>query len=187
MGRIDTSDLMRSFRESRNQGEEIYEPPKKERQVAQKVSPRYITHKNVSSDKYQLFLEKYWNLDNTIDDFKPQDLMYYFREKAKESGVKYVIANMKRDLGIFKRLLSNYNPREICLMVEFIFFSDQNYLNPQETQPTVLVSQWCNTIYRDAMLWVDDEYVPVVKTPSKLGSREWGKQNKRKVSIGDWK
>lgn len=143
-----------------------------------------------SSDPYFSFMEKYNHLSDCIDSFNSRDLMYYFREKAKESGVKYVISNMKRDLGIFKKLQSDYTVREICLMIEFIFFSEQDYLDKTITQPTVLVSGWCNTIYRDSILWAKDEYVPTPKAPSKterIKKREWQREvTEEKTSIGEW-
>lgn len=187
-----TADLLQAFRESRSQVETTYVEKSVER--VEKKSTRQPTrapHKNVTSDRYSVFLEKYDHLEENIDSFKTQDLMYYFREKARESGVKYVIANMKRDMGIFKRLLDNYESREICLMIEFLFFSEQDYLDKTSIQPTVLASGWCNTIYQDAMLWVDDKYVPRSQkpTPSKkhIKSREWsGSPDEERVEIGGW-
>lgn len=135
-------------------------------------------------------MEKYNHLESTVDNFKTQDLMYFFREKARESGVKYVIANMKRDMGIFKKLQSNYTPREICLMIEFIFCSNQNYLDITITQPTVLSSSWCNTIYRDSLLWADDMYEPTERKITKkeqLKKREWQREvTGESAKIGEW-
>lgn len=179
LGKFDTSGLRESFRLIRNQNEERYTPPK------EKSAPK--KKRNVSSDKYQSFLNKYWDLENSIETFNAQDLMYFFREKANENGVKYVIANMKRDLGIFKRLQANYTNQEICLMVEFMFCSEQDYLDRSRLQPTILVSSYCNTIYQDALLWLDDEYTP--KTQYKRKStkdREWGSPKSNKATIGEW-
>lgn len=177
---------MKSFRESRGQEEKEYVPPNK-RMVSKKPKPHYKprTHKNVSSDRYQSFLKKYWDLENTIDFFATQDLMYFFREKAREAGIKYVIANMKRDMGIFKRLRQSYESSEICLMIEFLFFSDQDYLDKETIQPTVLVSAWCNTIYQDSMLWLEDKYMP--GTHRKKVTREWDEPvSDTKTKIGEW-
>ena len=186
-----TSDLIKAFRDVR---EQITEPSKSK---GEKVERRPFSKgfeeapkKSNSSGKYEIFLKKYSNLEETIDNFKTQDLMYYFREKAHEAGIKYVIANMKRDMGIFKRLQDNYTPREICLMIEFIFNSDQNYLDVHITQPTVLSSQWCNKIYRDSILWANDEYIPDRPKKTKkdqLKSREWqGNTTTDRAKIGEW-
>ena len=186
-----TSDLIRAFRDVR---EQMTEPSKSK---GEKVERRPFSRgfeeapkKSNSSGKYEMFLKKYNNLEETIDNFKTQDLMYYFREKANEAGVKYVIANMKRDMGIFKKLQNNYSPKEICLMIEFIFNSEQNYLDINITQPTVLSSQWCNKIYQDSLLWLNDNYIPEKPKKTKkdqLKSREWqGNSSEEKVKIGEW-
>lgn len=186
MVQFDTTDLQEEFRSSRNQ---VLETPKviTPAKIFKKnytVVP--VVHRNVTSDKYSDFLRRYYDLDNYITSFDASDLAYFFREKAKEQGIKYVIANMKRDRGIFKRLLVNYKPEEICLMIEFIFCSNQNYLDVSITQPTVLVSAWCNTLYHDAMLWLDDKYVPSTEVKSTTVSREWGEVTENSSSIGSW-
>ena len=193
----DISDLQDLFRSTR--GQSLQTPTDKPKQ-------RCSYHRNdlypsgvevpqqrrfVTSDKYQSFLDKYDDLERFIDGFTTQDLMYYFREKAKEAGYKYVIANMKRDMGIFKKLSANYSPREIAVMIEFIFFSNQDYLEKDITQPTVLSSSYVNTIYHDAMLWVDDKYVPGQKKERKrlvnVKKREWNnKPTTERAKIGEW-
>ena len=186
-----SKDLLQAFRESRQQ---IQQRPV-EKSVdsvnnSRKNFTRGYSARKVTSDPYSSFLDKYHHLSETIDDFKTQDLMYFFREKARESGVKYVIANMKRDMGIFKKLQENYTPREICLMIEFIFCSNQNYLDITITQPTVLASSWCNTIYRDSLLWAEDAYEPTEKKSTRkeqIKKREWQTEvTGEKTTIGEW-
>ena len=188
-----SKDLLQAFRESRQQIQKPVENSvdnvnNSRRRKQETFSRGY--RKNVTSDPYSSFLDKYSHLSETVDDFKTQDLMYFFREKARENGVKYVIANMKRDMGIFKKLQENYTPREICLMIEFIFCSNQNYLDITITQPTVLASSWCNTIYRDSLLWADDQYEPVERKPTKrehIQKREWQREViGEKTTIGEW-
>ena len=181
-----SSDLLKAFRENRRQCCVVDNPVKSVENHT--TFSRGYTGKKSTSDPYSSFMEKYNHLESTIDSFNARDLMYYFREKARESGTKYVIANMKRDMGIFKKLLSNYEPKEVCLMIEFIFFSEQDYLDKTITQPTVLASSWCNTIYRDALLWANDEYVPSLKPAKKSRvTREWGREStEEKAVIGEW-
>lgn len=78
-------------------------------------------------------------------------------------------------MGIFKRLQENFDISEILLMIEFIFSGDQEYLDINRTQPTVLSSNWVNTIYKDSIDWANDEYVPREKKIStdKTSKREW--------------
>lgn len=183
---LDTSSLEDDFRKMRNQ---VLETPKiitPAKMFKKNYTLVPVKHKNVTSNKYSSFLNRYYDLDNHITTFTTTDLVYFFREKAKETGVKYVISNMKRDCGIFKRLLADYKPEEICLMIEFLFCSPQNYLDVNTIQPTILVSAWCNTIYHDAMLWLDDKYVPRSNTGSNRPVREWGEATGDKTNIGSW-
>lgn len=189
-----SNDLLKAFRESRQQIQKPVENSvdnvDNSRRRQNSTFTRGYNARPKKSDPYSSFLDKYNHLSETLDEFKTQDLMYFFREKARESGVKYVIANMKRDMGIFKKLQENYTPREICLMIEFIFCSNQNYLDITITQPTVLSSSWCNTIYRDSILWANDEYEPTERTVTKkdrIKKREWQREvTGEKTSIGSW-
>lgn len=189
-----SNDLLKAFRESRQQIQKPVENSvdnvDKSRSRESTFSRGYGARAKKSSDPYSSFMDKYNHLQETIDEFKTQDLVYFFREKARESGVKYVIANMKRDMGIFKRLQDNYSIREICLMIEFIFCSNQNYLDITITQPTVLASSWCNTIYRDSLLWADDRYEPAEKVTTRkdrIKKREWQREvTEEKANIGEW-
>lgn len=185
-----SNDLLRAFRESRQQIQRPVENSVDNVNNSRRNFTRGYRARPSKSDPYLSFLDKYNHLSETIDEFKTQDLMYFFREKARESGVKYVIANMKRDMGIFKKLQENYTPREVCLMIEFIFCSNQNYLDITITQPTVLASSWCNTIYRDSILWANDEYEPTERTVTKkerIKKREWQREvTGEKVVLGEW-
>ena len=137
---------------------------------------------------YDEFLHKYENLEEYFEDLNTKDLVFFFRQKAEEAGVKYTISNMKRDLGIFKKLRNDYDISEILLMIEFIFSGDQTYLDITHTQPTVLSSNWVNTIYPDSLLWAKDEYIDkkTITTKTKRNEkREW-KSSKKKKKIGEW-
>ena len=171
--------ILTEFRMSRGQSEE---PPKQ--------TPTKPTRERRTSTPYDSFLRKYNDLENTIDNFGTRDLVYYFREVAEEKGYKYTVSNIKKDMAIMKRLRANYNNREICGMIEFLYESDQDYLDKSRLSPNILASQWVNTIYADMQLWVEDKYVPrSVQTKKKknIKQREWDKdeaQTKNNVSIG---
>ena len=125
---------------------------------------------------YEGFLVKYKDLENRIDDLGTRDLVYYFREVAQDSGYHYTIANIKKDMAIMKRLQENYSVREICGMIEFLYESEQDYLQKDRLSPNLLASQWVNTIYADMQLWVEDKYVPnsvQQKKKLRVKQREW--------------
>ena len=168
------SDLMRAFRETRKQVQGSYG------NTVRKVSKRKSSTPKTTKNKVS-FSEKYADLENWIDKFTASDLVFFFVEKAKEAGVKYVVPNMAKECGMFKNFLKKYTSKEICLMIEFVFNSNQDYLDKSTFSPSLLVSAWCNTIYRDSMLWVDDKYRP------KNSNREWsGEATDNKASIGEW-
>lgn len=175
-----TKALVAEFRKKRGQ---ILEAPK--------PTPTPPTRKrNTPSTPYDIFIRKYNSLSENIDKLGTRDLVYYFREIAQENGYKYVISNIKKDMAIMKRLRANYSNREICGMIEFLYESDQDYLEKDRLSPNLLASSWVNTIYADMQLWIDDKYIPrSVQTKKKknIKQREWDKdeaQTKNDVSIG---
>lgn len=172
--------LLSEFRMSRGQSEE-----------APKPTPAPPTrNRNKSYEPYDVFIRKYNDLENSIDKLGTRDLVYYFREISQECGYKYVISNIKKDMAIMKRLKANYSNREICGMIEFLYESDQDYLDKSRLSPNLLASSWVNTIYADMQLWVEDKYIPrSVKDKSKrnVKQREWDKNEANTdndVSIG---
>lgn len=166
-------DLLSSFKSSRRTTEPSKEEKPKRTRNKQNVSP------------YSSFLFKYEQLDEYIDTFGTRDLIYYFRQVAEECGYKYTISNIKKDMAIFKRLRDNYDTREICSMIEFLFRSEQDYLEKDRLSPNILASQWINTIYADMQLWVKDEYKNK-KTKKNQKQREWSETKEDDVSIGGW-
>ena len=179
-------DLMKSFRAVRNQSSETTAPPPRKRSSKSSSAPSSLTYKK---SPQELFMTKYYDLENNIDSFGTSDILYFFVQKASENGVKYVIANFAKDMTCAKKLLSNYSPREVCLMIEFLFESGQTYLDVHNLNLGVISSRWCNKIYQDSMLWVDDEYVETPKRNSSKSSRpkrEWERSNSNSVKVGKW-
>ena len=174
---LSNKELMNSFRSSRRMTEKMTPQNNKDRRRGN----------NGKKTPYDSFLEKYDRLEEYIDSFKTRDFVYYFREVAGECGVKYTIANIKKDMAIFKRLSDNYSPREICGMIEFLFHSNQDYLDKNKLSPNLLASRWVNTIYADTQLWVEDKYIPQSNKKNKR-QREWDSEvpDETKTEIGEW-
>lgn len=181
--KVDTTDLVAAFRKNRGQ---VLTSVNNSREVKSK-KPVSKSEQN-KNGQYQKWLSKYNDLENNVDSFKSMDILYYFREKSQESGHPYVVANLNKDLGIFKRILERYEPREVCLMIEFLFFSEQDYLDKAYLSPGLLSSSWCNTIHSDALLWADDKYIPRShKKKVERPTREWKKNDDSdKSKIGEW-
>ena len=173
-----TDDLLKDFYATANKIERVsqskYKPPYKNK----------VTNKRKTSNFYEKY--KYKLDNNQFDKFGTRDFVYFFRDTANESGVKYVIPNIKRDMKVFKTLREReYTNEEILLMVEFLFKSNQDYLNKRDIQPTILISGWCNKIYQDSQDWLNDKYVP--KSKEKFSKREYvGDTDETKVQIGEW-
>lgn len=172
-------DLVAEIRNSRGQSQSV---PKSE-------TPK--RKKSGGGSYYDNFYRKYVDLENTIDTLGTRDLVYFFREVAEEHGQKYVISNIQKDMAIMKRLLINYTTREICGMIEFLYDSEQDYLDKSRLSINLLASQWINTIYADMQLWVDDKYISKSKQNNRkkaLKQREWNSDkeddNKSSVKIG---
>ena len=141
-----SKELLDSFRESRNQVTEFYEEQKNNRREGAKKA---------TLTKRQSFLKKYADLENTIEEFNSNDLVYYFETKSQEANRPYIVANMAKDSKIMKRLQKDFSNEEILVMIEFLFFSGQTYV----TDPTinVLASSWINSIKRDSDKWLNGE------------------------------
>ncbi len=170
-----TQDLLDSFRQMRHQVTTNLDKPKK---------PSKKQGSNLSA--YDKFLIKYYDLENSIDKFKPMDFLYFFREKAQEVEIHYVISNYAKDCKVFKLLLDRYKADEILLMIEFLFMSEQDYLDKTRLRPTILISGWCNTIYQDSLLWVDDKYTNRKKTGKKHSVREFSQNEDDTTTLGGW-
>lgn len=142
-----SKELLDSFRESRNQVTEFYEEQKHNRREGAKKA---------TLTKRQSFLKKYEDLENTIEEFNSNDLVYYFETKSQEANRPYIVANMAKDSKIMKRLQKDFSNEEILVMIEFLFFSGQTYV--KEPSINVLASGWINTLKNDANKWLNGEF-----------------------------
>lgn len=182
-------DLLNEIRSERGQREEhVSEPVRKGGRDFKPTKPQ--RGKPNKNEPYQVFLYKYERLEEYLDKLSTRDLLYYFREKAEESGYKFVITNIKRDMAVMKRAREHYENRDICAMIEFLYTSDQDYLDKETLSPNLLVSSWVNTIYYDTQKWLDDDYVPKSKKTKHPNRREWQEhlpsEADSKVKIGEW-
>lgn len=177
--KVGDNDLVSIMRQRRGQSTVIQQSNNRESKT-----PPKRNHKS-NGGMYEQFLEKYAELDKYIDSFKTRDLVYYFKKVAEDAGYKYVISNIQKDMHIFKVLLQSYDVREICGMIEFLYNSEQDYLDKERISPNILASRWVNTVYADFRLWVDDEYVP--KSKKKYQKKEWTSPvEESSTKIGEW-
>lgn len=179
----DDNPLMQEFRQSRGQTQE---PPAPEPSGSKKTFIPKGKSRSTSS-YYDSFYAKYTDLENSIDHLNTRDLVYFLREMAEENGFRYTISNIKKDMAIMKRLKESYTVREICGMIEFLYTSEQDYLDKTRITPNLLASQWINTIYADMQLWVDDKYVPRsqrTRASTSVQTKEWDTKQSGGTKVG---
>ena len=126
-----------------------------------------------------------------IEKLSSKDLLDFFRDKAVKNGIKYVASKPTIAMRNFNLALERgYSKEEILLMVEFLFESEQDYLDKKRLHPGILLTGWCNKIYQDSQDWLNDEYKTEsqAKHSKRNGSREWvGEIPKEdQATIGEW-
>lgn len=144
--------------------------------------------KAYNNSQYDLFMKKYEDFENSVDRFNSVDLVLYFKTKANEAGYPFYVANMAKEAKNMKRLMEIYPQKEICAMIEFLYFSEQDYLEKNRLSVGLMTSRWATTIHEDTMLWVEDRYVPRSKTsrkPVRQHKGEWSSGNSVS-SVGEW-
>lgn len=175
-------DLQEVFRKARNQivlVSNSYNPTKARKEQENKPfnkNSRYLTYQK------KLVQEEF-------EKFKSPDIVYFFRDHIREYNPKFVISSWNKECAIAKRLITDrYSPEEVCAMIEFLFNSEQNYLDKATLSLGIICSSWCNTIYKDTQLWLDDKYVPKKTGGGKKKiKREFVKSaDEEIVSIGEW-
>ncbi len=175
-------DLLKSFNESRGKVKRVdpsqYSPP---------ILERGKSSSSGNSPQYEGYLAKL--KANNLDSFSTRDIMYLFRDVASRNGVKYIISKPNVDMRNFKLAIERgYTIKEILLMIEFLFDSEQDYLGKSSLHPGILLTGWCNRIYSDSQLWLEDKYTPYKQTKSKKKvEREWTEEpSTDKAKIGEW-
>lgn len=120
------------------------------------------------------------------DAFTTQDIVLYFRDKAKEAGKPYMVS-LEKDRGIIARLRRELEitPRELVDIIDFLF-EECDYI----TNPTinVLGSRWINTLSVDAKNWKSGTYTPRTTEgkAAKLTENRNYQSDEHKINISDW-
>ena len=185
------NDILKEFdaelRESRGQELTIVNPKRNTSNRQVKRNPQ--KEKKAKKDtKLDLFINKLDNLEDHVASFTNQDLLYYFMYCYEGSLNKSYRPNIKRDLASLMETMEYYSSEDICLMIEFMFNSDQNYLSKFSLKPTILKSGWCEKIYEDSNLWVNDKYFNKGDKPKNSpNSSKWETdKDQQEITIGEW-
>lgn len=141
-----------------------------------------------SSNSYRAFRKKLE--EELFSEFRNIDWIYYFQLKYKECNkIGYPIVGSDgwaKERSIYKSAMKNFSPKDIKLMIDFIFDSDQDIVPKKQAGSYLLSKNWIQGIYRNAKLWEIGEYTPLSKfkkdrlTTVKKRNREWTKPVKDK-------
>ena len=99
-----------------------------------------------------------------IDNFTHKDWRDYFISQYEKQGRRYIITQSKVEHSKIKTILVNlmklFVPRDIKLIIDFIFESDQDIVAKPTASISLLSSSWINSLYQNATLWEDGKYKP---------------------------
>jgi hypothetical protein len=116
-----------------------------------KLSPKTMAFmRKLSDGLYSELSENEWIMYFQMKYKEVNDRGYYI-DKANGS---YTKAN-----AIFKGLLMRYNPKDVKLMIDFLFEADHDIKPKNQIAIYMLSKGWLDTIYSDALLWRDGEYL----------------------------
>lgn len=149
---------------------------------------------------------KYLLDEELFSEFKTLDWIYYFQMKYLEANKRpYEITNKQAwtvEHSIYKKAMKEYTPRDIKLMIDFIFESNQDIKEKKQCGSYLISTKWADSIYRCAKLWQEGEYFTKRElwdkqnkksneesTKTKFKAREWttdtGVETENSVTIGD--
>lgn len=132
---------------------------------------------NKASRLYDLYKNK------PVDKYNSRDILYYYKDLAKSKGIKFVsnVSLDNRYMRNIKQAVQNYSIQEILDMYDFLFNSEQNYLDMKVSHPGIILTQWGNKIYNDSIAYKNGEY----KNKDKFTNREYSGDTEVS-SVGEW-
>jgi cation transport regulator ChaB len=120
--------------------------------------------------------------EEMYSEFNNTDWILYFKKKYRESNNReYTLVGdvaWRNERSIYNSVMKKFAPRDIKLMIDFLFDSDQDIMPKVQVGAFMLSSKWIDGVYRDATLWRDGLYVSKAQyraqqniTPKR--NREW--------------
>lgn len=124
-----------------------------------KETPLKKSETKISASKRR-FLFK---LENELfSEFTSTDWIMYFQKKYQEAnGRSYVIAGKKAwsiEHSIYKSLMKDFSPKDIKLLIDFIFDSNQDIKPKLQAGSYLFSAKWIQGIYQSALLWQTGDY-----------------------------
>lgn len=107
------------------------------------------------------------------DKFTCEDLLFYFKQKSDNTGIKFVITNKAKGMKVFANLLKTYNIEEVMTLIDYYFSKEQTWIDVSKQNITALYSGFTNRLYTESQKWAGND-------------REWNKSVDNTTRIGDW-
>ena len=124
-----------------------------------KETPLKKSETKISASKRR-FLFK---LENELfSEFTSTDWIMYFQKKYQEANNRsYVIAGKKAwsiEHSIYKSLMKDFTPKDIKLLIDFIFDSNQDIMPKLQAGSYLFSAKWIQGVYQSALLWQTGDY-----------------------------
>jgi len=128
--------------------------------------------------------------EELFSEFKSLDWIFYFQKKYWETNNRVYEINGEHgwrvEHSIYKALIKNYAPKDIKLMIDFLFDSSQDIKEKRQVGSYLLSSKWIDSIYRNAKLWQDGEYLNRRETWAKEAKEQKEKEIDEKFQAREW-
>lgn len=140
---------------------------------------------STSSRRFKVLLD-----DEMFSEFSSLDWIFYFQKKYFDTNKRTYVINggmaWNKEHSIFKALIKNYTPKDIKLMIDFLFDSSQDIKDKKQVGSYLVSSKWVDSIYRTAKLWQDGEYLNRRETWAKEASEQKENETKKKFEAREW-
>lgn len=135
-----------------------------------KETPLKKSETKISASKRR-FLFK---LENELfSEFTSTDWIMYFQKKYQEANNRsYVIAGKKAwsiEHSIYKSLMKDFTPKDIKLLIDFIFDSNQDIMPKLQAGSYLFSAKWIQGVYQSALLWQTGDY----KTKAEINKEKY--------------
>lgn len=98
-----------------------------------------------------------------FSEFKNTDWIMYFQQKYKEvNGRGYSLVGevaWRNERSIYNSLIKKFPPKEIKLMIDFLFDADHDMKPKVQLGAYIMSSKWIDSTYNNALLWRDGLYM----------------------------
>jgi len=135
-----------------------------------KESPLKKSETKISASKRR-FLAKLE--DELFSEFTSTDWIMYFQKKYQVATNRgYVIVGKKAwstEHSIYKSLMKDFTPKDIKLLIDFIFDSNQDIKPKLQAGSYLFSAKWIQGVYQSALLWQTGDY----KTEAEINKEKY--------------